>query len=115
MKGTAYLFQASLIIVWWISISINHEFYELFAYSKVTKVAYFALLVPDFLLLGILSLIRAYFVKRDFSLIILGAFAWHLVVRPIEEKDLLQKFGEDYTEYRNSIMCWIPRQPYSKG
>ncbi len=76
MKGTAYLFQASLIIIWWILISVNDEFYQLFSYSTVSSESYFTLLVPDFLLLGILSLVRAYKLKRDLSLIILGAFSY---------------------------------------
>ena len=76
MKGTAYLFQSSLIILWWVLISVNEEFYRLFSFSEITKQSYFALLAPDLLLLGILSLVRTYKTSRDLSLIILGAFAY---------------------------------------
>lgn len=40
---------------------------------------------------------------------LLGAFVWHLVVRPFEERDMVQRFGEPYEEYRSKVSCWIPR------
>ncbi len=43
------------------------------------------------------------------SYVILGAILWHFVVRPIEEKDMIQRFGDDYVEYRNRVRCWIPK------
>ncbi len=42
---------------------------------------------------------------------LLGAFVWHLVVRPIEERDLAERFGEAYSGYREQVTCWIPRLP----
>lgn len=39
---------------------------------------------------------------------IVGAVVWHVVVRPIEERDMTIRFGEPYLEYRNRIKCWIP-------
>ena len=39
---------------------------------------------------------------------ILGAFVWHLVVRPIEEQDMVKRFGDSYRDYRQSVSCWIP-------
>lgn len=39
---------------------------------------------------------------------LLGAVAWHIVVRPIEEKDLLDRFGQPYADYREQVRCWIP-------
>ncbi|HCD53364.1 MAG TPA: hypothetical protein DEQ34_13015 [Balneolaceae bacterium] len=76
MKGTAYLFQAALIILWWVMISVNDHVYSVFSYTIINKQSYFALLVPDVLLLGILSLIRAYFKKEVLGYIILGAFSY---------------------------------------
>lgn len=38
----------------------------------------------------------------------LGAFVWHLVVRPFEEQDMVRRFGESYLEYRERVSCWIP-------
>lgn len=38
----------------------------------------------------------------------LGAFVWHLVVRPIEERDMFERFGDSYQDYRQSVSCWIP-------
>lgn len=40
---------------------------------------------------------------------LLGAAVWHLVVRPIEEQDMINRFGEPYLEYRQSVSCWMPR------
>ena len=76
MKSTAYLFQSTLIVIWWILISIDENIYQFFSFSSITKKAYFNLLVPDLALLGVLSLVRAYWKNRDLSLIILGAFSY---------------------------------------
>ena len=39
---------------------------------------------------------------------LLGAFVWHLVVRPIEERDMIRRFGDAYLQYRQRVSCWIP-------
>ncbi|QDS88839.1 hypothetical protein EC9_30340 [Rosistilla ulvae] len=39
---------------------------------------------------------------------LLGALVWHLVVRPIEEQDMVWRFGDSYLEYRRRVSCWIP-------
>lgn len=38
-----------------------------------------------------------------------GAVAWHVGIRPVEEADLLARFGEPYQRYRASVRCWVPR------
>jgi protein-S-isoprenylcysteine O-methyltransferase Ste14 len=38
-----------------------------------------------------------------------GGPVWHLFVRPWEEADLEQRFGESFRRYRNSVRCWLPR------
>ena len=40
---------------------------------------------------------------------LLGAVIWHVVVRPIEEKNLQSRFGQRYLDYRQAVRCWIPR------
>lgn len=40
---------------------------------------------------------------------ILGMLVWHLVVRPTEERNMDQRFGEAYRQYRRQVSCWIPR------
>jgi len=40
---------------------------------------------------------------------LLGGFVWHLVVRPLEERDMIERFGEPYLDYQKRISCWIPR------
>ena len=39
---------------------------------------------------------------------IVGAFLWHILVRPIEERDLEKRFGKPYLEYKNRVKCWVP-------
>ena len=39
----------------------------------------------------------------------LGAIVWHLVVRPLEERDMEQRFGDSYRTYQAHVDCWIPR------
>ncbi|MFN5321733.1 MAG: methyltransferase family protein [Planctomycetota bacterium] len=39
---------------------------------------------------------------------ILGGLIWQMVVRPVEERNMVQRFGEAYEEYRRNICCWIP-------
>ena len=38
-----------------------------------------------------------------------GFLIWNWFVRPIEEGDLLERFGESYERYRANVKCWIPR------
>jgi protein-S-isoprenylcysteine O-methyltransferase Ste14 len=38
----------------------------------------------------------------------LGAFAWHCLVRPVEERELLERFGETYLRYRSTTSLWFP-------
>lgn len=40
---------------------------------------------------------------------VLGGVVWHLVARPMEERDLLARFGQDYEAYRRAVRCWWPR------
>lgn len=42
-----------------------------------------------------------------------GAVAWHVLARPWEEADLIDRFGSDYERYRNAVHNWIPNlRPY---
>ena len=38
-----------------------------------------------------------------------GSLVWNWVVRPLEEADLEQRFGAEFTAYRERVNCWIPR------
>lgn len=42
---------------------------------------------------------------------VLGSLLWNFAVRPLEEFDLDQRFGDDYRRYRDRVRCWIPRLP----
>lgn len=37
-----------------------------------------------------------------------GGPVWHVFVRPWEEADLEQRFGEPYRRYRAKVRCWLP-------
>lgn len=38
-----------------------------------------------------------------------GAVLWHFFVRPVEERDLVQRFGAEYRQYRQQVRLWLPR------
>lgn len=76
MIETAYLFQAALIISWWIGISSNESFFKLFQYPSISQQMFSAFLIPDVVVLGMLSLSRAYYKSRGLQFIILGAFLY---------------------------------------
>ncbi|MGB0766177.1 MAG: methyltransferase family protein [Phycisphaeraceae bacterium] len=39
---------------------------------------------------------------------VLGGVVWHVLVRPVEEADLLRRFGASYEAYRGGVRCWWP-------
>jgi len=40
---------------------------------------------------------------------LLGAVVWHVLVRPAEERELAQRFGDEYTQYKSKVPLWIVR------
>lgn len=38
-----------------------------------------------------------------------GSFAWNYIARPLEETELVEKFGASYERYRAEVKCWWPR------
>jgi protein-S-isoprenylcysteine O-methyltransferase Ste14 len=38
-----------------------------------------------------------------------GSLVWNYVVRPLEEADLEERFGEEFRQYRDAVRCWVPR------
>lgn len=43
--------------------------------------------------------------------VVAGGVLWHVVVRPLEEADLLREFGPAFIEYRDRVRLWVPRRP----
>lgn len=39
-----------------------------------------------------------------------GSLIWNHLVRPWEEKDLAERFGAPYEQYRDTVSCWVPRR-----
>ncbi|MEM1337549.1 MAG: methyltransferase [Bacteroidota bacterium] len=40
---------------------------------------------------------------------LVGGLIWHVVVRPIEEKNMLKRFGSEYQSYVNNVNLWVPK------
>lgn len=40
---------------------------------------------------------------------VLGSLVWNYAVRPLEEADLEDRFGEEFQHYRATVRCWIPQ------
>ncbi|MCY2982034.1 MAG: hypothetical protein NTY15_00160 [Planctomycetota bacterium] len=102
MKGTAYLFQAALICVWWVGLASNRFFFAAFQFDEIPPTAFWAFFAPDVLLIAALSTVPILIYS------VLGALVWHLVVRPSEERDMSQRFGEPHEVYRRQVSCWMP-------
>lgn len=44
-----------------------------------------------------------------------GALLWQFVIRPSEERFLLQRFGDPYARYRDAVPLWVPaRLPWGR-
>lgn len=40
--------------------------------------------------------------------VVLGGIVWEVFIRPAEERDLSERFGSAYEDYRASVRCWWP-------
>lgn len=40
---------------------------------------------------------------------VVGSLVWNYAVRPLEESDLKERFGEEFQQYRDTVRCWIPQ------
>lgn len=40
---------------------------------------------------------------------LMGSAIWQLIFRPLEEDDLMRRFGPPYEDYKNATKCWVPR------
>lgn len=76
MKGTAYLFQATLISFWWIGLLVSSPFYEAFQFPGIGNLAFNSFLIPDLVIIVFLSILRAYTKNSSLDLIILGGFGY---------------------------------------
>lgn len=44
-----------------------------------------------------------------------GIPVWHVFARPFEEKDLADRHGESYLDYRRAVRNWLPKwRPYPR-
>ncbi|MET0303678.1 MAG: isoprenylcysteine carboxylmethyltransferase family protein [Microbacteriaceae bacterium] len=42
---------------------------------------------------------------------VVGSVLWNYAVRPLEERDLEERFGDEFRRYRDAVRCWLPRLP----
>ena len=40
---------------------------------------------------------------------VVGSLVWNYAIRPLEESDLKERFGEEFQQYRDTVRCWIPQ------
>jgi protein-S-isoprenylcysteine O-methyltransferase Ste14 len=40
--------------------------------------------------------------------VVLGGIVWEVLIRPAEERDLSERFGGAYDDYRSRVRCWWP-------
>ena len=40
---------------------------------------------------------------------LMGSMVWQLIFRPLEEDDLIARFGQEYEDYCREVKCWIPK------
>lgn len=76
MKGTAYLLQATLVLLWWLGLLTNQKFFLAFQFPEISSTAFYSFLLPDIAVIALLSIVRAYRPIRALELIILGGFAF---------------------------------------
>ncbi|HRD06030.1 MAG: isoprenylcysteine carboxylmethyltransferase family protein [Saprospiraceae bacterium] len=76
MKNLAYIFQAVIISLWWLGVSLNNSFRNAFAFEGTDTRLISFFVVPDFVLLVLLSLLRAYKEEKWIEYLILGGFLY---------------------------------------
>lgn len=76
MKGTAYIIQGALISLWWLGLALSKDFFDAFQFPEISRAAFNSFLLPDVVVVAILSIVRAYKPSRDLELLILGGFAY---------------------------------------
>lgn len=42
---------------------------------------------------------------------VIGSLLWNYAVRPSEEADLRDRFGDEFARYERAVRCWLPRMP----
>ncbi|MDA7925648.1 isoprenylcysteine carboxylmethyltransferase family protein [Mariniblastus sp.] len=76
MKETAYLFQAALLSLWWVGLTLSSNFFEAFQFDGIPPVSFWSFFAADMTFLVALSVLRAYFKNVLIEFIILGAFGY---------------------------------------
>ena len=76
MKETAFLFQAVLVLLWWLGLFSSEAFFDAFQFEGISAIAFWSFFMPDVILIAALSGLRAYYRQTILEYLILGAFAY---------------------------------------
>jgi len=76
LKGTGYLLQATLISAWWLGLTLNEHFFDAFQFPSIGPTAFKSFLLPDLLIIALLSIIRSYKDLKQLEYVILGGFGY---------------------------------------
>jgi protein-S-isoprenylcysteine O-methyltransferase Ste14 len=79
LKETAYLFQAALLCLWWVGLTVSSSFFEAFQYEGIPPVSFWSFFAADMIFLVTLSVFRAYWKNVLVEFMILGAFGYATV------------------------------------
>jgi protein-S-isoprenylcysteine O-methyltransferase Ste14 len=76
LKGTGYLVQATLILLWWLGLTISDVFFNAFQFPNISVQAFNSFFAPDIAVIASLSILRSYKNSKALEFIILGGFAY---------------------------------------
>ena len=76
MKSVAYLFQAILILAWWIGLASSETFFQAFQFDGIGPTAFWSFFIPDLVIIAGLSFLRIFLDRPWIERVVLGAFAY---------------------------------------
>jgi len=76
VMNIAYIFQAFIVLLWWIGIIVIDDFYKVFEYTSLSKKIFLCFMAPDVIVIAILSLIKSYTKIKNIEYVILGGFLY---------------------------------------
>lgn len=71
-----YLFQAVSIALWWVAMSVHSDVYAAFEFPGVGRVPLFAFVLPDLVVVSLVSILIAIHPSRVLQGVVLGGFSY---------------------------------------
>ena len=114
VSSTVLGYSSGVIMAWWgrgtpLPLDPTHRLVLRGAYAYVRNPMAIAGLVQG----AAVGLILGSWLTQMY--ILCGFLLWNFLVRRWEERDLLEKFGEEYATYRRHVRCWWPRWTAYRG